>query len=169
MHGNTTKKGLFGILGAGLLAIIAALSTGFFQSVGQHAGDAIIPNYSTNLKPQISDVPFSSATEAAQSPSAIAIPSEEEASTSAVEILRVQLVFGSQGSGVTRGDSCRLALESADRLARTQCEKISQEEKASSFQLENSSFNCKSCAKLSSGWRCIAQIKPDCVVFDTGA
>ena len=49
--------------------------------------------------------------------------------------------------------------------ATSKCEKINLEQKGVSYELRSFTPRSKTCAAVGGHWRCMADAKPDCVVF----
>lgn len=160
------------MIGAGLLAVCGALTTGFFNSVGEMAGEKYVQSSA--------DLPASDASQdqaasnnaisdGAPLPEVSSLAREGAAGALAsqpIVIDTVELSFGAQASEPTREKACTAAITAATKRAEYQCQSIAQEQKASSFELENNDPACSQCSQLASNWRCVTRLKPTCKIIE---
>ena len=164
------KAKVLGAVGGMGLAVVTATVSGFFETVGSRFGEAYVApatgepglpggSPADAANPSLPIVNGNSGAEQAS-----AGPTAQAAMPIVIDT--IPLDFGATGTGSSRDLACRTALDQIERNASYQCEQISKESKAASFRIEGADSGCRSCAELSSGWSCVAQAKPKCILLD---
>lgn len=169
MTDQPVKKSKVAMVGAGLLAVFGALTTGFFNSVGEMAGEKYIQSAPGNAENGSDKGPATSSKLGNTGSKAFGLSRESDnpnESTQAVVIDTVELSFGSQASENSREKACSAAIAAATKRAEYQCQSIAREQKASSFELVDNNPSCTQCSQLSSNWRCVTNVKPTCKIME---